>query len=127
MIDTLTKNESCCSAAGDRATITYRPQFDIWESEDELVLYGDLPGVSAEDLEMHLENGELKIHGKVAPRQGNVEMLYSEYGIGDFCRSFAVSEAIDPEQIAAELQHGVLTVHLPKREAVKPRRIEVKS
>ena len=92
-----------------------------------MVLYGDLPGVASEDLDIHFEKGELKIYGKVAPRNANVELLYGEYGIGDFHRSFSVSEAIDAEKIAAELKNGVLTVHLPKREAVKPRRIEVKS
>ena len=88
---------------------------------------GDLPGVASEDLDIHCENGELKIVGKVAPRNTNIQPLYSEYGIGDFHRAFAVSEVIDTEKISAELKNGVLTVHLPKIERVKPRRIEVKS
>jgi len=130
MINTLAKNGSCCSAPETqvmKGAVTYSPRFDVWESDDELVLYGDLPGVASEDLDIHFEKGELKIYGKVAPRNANVELLYGEYGIGDFHRSFSVSEAIDAEMIAAELKNGVLTVHLPKREAVKPRRIEVKS
>jgi HSP20 family protein len=131
MINTLAKNGSCCSAPEThqvmKGVVTYSPRFDVWENDDELVLYGDLPGVASEDLDIHFEKGELKVYGKVAPRNANVELLYGEYGIGDFHRSFSVSEAIDPEKIAAELKNGVLTVHLPKREAVKPRRIEVKS
>ena len=54
-------------------------------------------------------------------------MLYSEYGIGDFYRTFSVAETIDGSKISAELKNGVLTVHLPKTEEVKPRRIEVTS
>jgi HSP20 family molecular chaperone IbpA len=128
MANTLTKNGPSCSAPEAqvmKGAVTYNPRFDFWEDDDELVLYGDLPGVASSDLDIHFEQGELKIYGKVAPRNANVELLYGEYGIGDFHRSFSVSEAIDPEKIAAELKNGVLTVHLPKREAVKPRRIEV--
>ena len=130
MINTLAKNGSCCPAPDTqvmKGTTTYSPRFDVWENDDELVLYGDLPGVASEDLDIHFEKGELKIYGKVAPRNANVELLYGEYGIGDFHRSFSVSEAIDARRSQADLKNGVLTVHLPKREAVKPRRIEVKS
>ena len=106
---------------------TYSPRFDIWENEDEMILYGDLPGVMPEDLDVRFENPVLTIHGKVKPRHNDVKFLYGEYGIGDFHGTFTIGEAIDTERIAAELKNGVLTVHLPKNEKVKPRRIEVKS
>jgi len=105
---------------------TFRPRFDIWETEHELVLCGDMPGVSPADLEVRFENKELTIHGKAPARHQDVEMLYSEYGVGDFYRSFTIGEAIDTEKISAEMKDGVLTLHLPKAEAVKPRRIEIK-
>ena len=129
MIDTLTEKAACPTPDTQvlKGCVTFSPRFDIWESEDELVLYGDLPGVASEDLDIHFEKGELKIFGRVAPRHVNNEPLYSEYGIGDFQRTFSVSEMIDTEKISAELKNGVLTLHLPKSEAVKPRRIEVKS
>ena len=104
---------------------TYTPRFDIWETEDELVLYGDLPGVDAGDLDIRFENRELTILGKVAPRHTERRSVYSEYGIGDFYRTFAIGESINGDKIAAELKNGVLTVHLPKSDAVKPRRISV--
>jgi HSP20 family molecular chaperone IbpA len=88
---------------------TYRPRFDIWENDDEMILYGDLPGVTPEDLEVRFENPVLTIHGKVSPRHNDIKFLHGEYGIGDFHRTFTV-----------------VTVHLPKSERVKPRRIEVK-
>jgi len=125
MLNTLVKNATQENQVM-KGAVTYSPRFDVWENDDELVLFGDLPGVASEDLDIHFEKGELRIYGKVAPRN-SVELLYGEYGIGDFHRSFTLSEAIDPERISAELKQGVLTVHLPKREAVKPRRIEVKS
>jgi len=107
--------------------VSYVPRFDIWESDDELLLYGDLPGVKPEDLDIQFENNELTVHGKVGPRHEGINFVYGEYGIGDFHRSFTVGEAIDADKISAELHNGVLTLHLPKTEKVKPRRIEVKA
>lgn len=109
-----------------RAGATYTPRFDILENENELLLLGDLPGVAKEDLDLRFEKNELAIYGKAPPRQENVEYLYSEYGVGDFYRAFTIGEAIDAANISAELKNGVLTIHLPKTEAVKPRRIAVK-
>ena len=106
---------------------TYSPRIDIWETTEELVLYADMPGVAAENLDIQFENRELRIHGKVCPRHENINFLYGEYGIGDFYRTFTIGEAIDSEKISAELKDGVLTLHLPKSEAVKPRRIAVKA
>jgi len=67
------------------------------------------------------------IHGRVCPRHESISFLYGEYGIGDFYRTFAIGEVIDQEKISAELKNGVLALHLPKTEAVKSRRIEVKA
>jgi HSP20 family protein len=106
---------------------TYVPRFDIWEGDDELRLYGDLPGVSPDHLDIQFENQELTIHGKVCRCHEGVECMYGEYGIGDFHRTFTIGEAIDAEKISAEMHNGVLTLHLPKSEEVKPRRIEVKA
>lgn len=106
---------------------TYVPRFDIWEGNDELLLMGDLPGVAPENLDIRFEDRELTIYGKVCPRQQGIQFLYGEYGIGNFHRSFTIGEAIDTEKISAEMHNGVLTLHLPKSEKAKPRRIEVKS
>jgi HSP20 family molecular chaperone IbpA len=111
---------TCCGTC-------FSPRFDIWETDDELVLTGDLPGVNTDDLEVRFEDRELVIHGKVASRHADVEFLYGEYGTGDFYRSFTVGESIAAEKIWAELKNGVVTIHLPKSDDVKPRRIEIKS
>ena len=107
-------------------SVTYTPRFDIWENENELLLYGDLPGVDAGNLDIRFEDKQLSIHGRVEPRNNGVQYLYAEYGVGDFFRTFSIGESIDATKISAELKNGVLTVHLPKTEAVKPKRIEVR-
>ena len=99
----------------------------IVENDEELVLFGDLPGVTNEDLDVRFENGELTIEGKVPTRHVEHEFVYGEYGIGDFYRSFTISETIDAEKISAELRDGVLALHLPKVAAAKPRKIMVKA
>jgi HSP20 family molecular chaperone IbpA len=104
---------------------SYVPRFDICETDDELMLCGDLPGVKLEDLDIRFENRELVIHGKVEPRNAQAQYSYQEYGIGDYHRSFTIGEAVDSSKIAASMRDGVLTIHLPKTEQVKPRRIKV--
>lgn len=120
-------NGNVAVAERTRNAVTYTPRFDIVETESELVLYGDLPGVSKDNLDVRFENGQLTIQGKVEPRHADHEFVYGEYGIGDFYRSFTISEDIDAEKISAELHNGVLTLHLPKAESVRPRKIAVKA
>ena len=105
---------------------TYSPRFDIWENDDEMILYGDLPGVMPEDLDVRFERPVLTIHGTVRPRHQDIKLLHCEYGVGNFHRAFTIGDAINADRISAELKNGVVTVHLPKSEKVKPRRIEVK-
>ena len=106
--------------------IFYTPHVDILETEDELVLYADVPGVKPENVDVRCENGELTLHARCSPRQQEMEYALCEYGVGDFYRAFTLDESIDAGKISAELKNGVLTLHLPKAEAVKPRRIAVK-
>jgi HSP20 family molecular chaperone IbpA len=129
MSDELAKQEKSDVATVERTHggVTYSPRIDILETDEELVLYADLPGVASEDLDIRYENRELTINGKVSPRHSDIQFLYGEYGIGDFFRTFAIGETVDSEKISAELKDGVLTLHLPKTEQVKPRRIEVTS
>jgi HSP20 family protein len=125
----LTKQETPNVAMAERMqeAATFTPRFDIWENEDEILLYGDLPGVAPNDLDIRFENGELTIHGRVAPRHAERRSLYGEYGVGDFFRSFAIGQTIDSTQISAGLKQGVVILHLPKTAAVRPRRIAVKA
>jgi len=110
-----------------QAQRTYVPRVDIVETDNELRLYADMPGVQPEDLDVRFENGLLVIHGKVQPRHKDVQYLYAEYGVGDYHREFAIHEDIDANRISAEYHNGVLVVTLPKSEEVKPKRIQVKA
>jgi HSP20 family protein len=121
-----TSNGSC-EVAHPESQISFTPRFDIWETDQEYVLAGDLPGVDPENLEIRYEKQELTIYGKVTPRQGEARFFGVEYGVGDFHRSFQVGEQIDGEGISAELKNGVLTLHLPKRAEVRPRKIAVQA
>lgn len=104
----------------------YQPHVDILEAGVELLMVADLPGVQGDTIDINFEDRMLTIQGTVAPRYGDrVDFLLYEYGIGDFYRTFRVSEQIDPGRIHAEFAGGVLTVHLPKVEKAKPRKIAV--
>lgn len=115
------------SAAQSRPRVWFTPRFDLWESDTEYLLLGDLPGVESADLNLTCEKGELKIHGKVGERNYNAPYFAEEYGVGDFHRSFTVGELIDETAIEAELNDGVLTIRLPKRPEAQPRKISVKA
>ena len=81
---------------------TYRPNVDIIEKSDELLLIADMPGTTTENIDVRFENGEMTIFGKVPERQKEeVRYVSQEYGVGDYLRTFQVSEAIDAEKISA--------------------------
>jgi HSP20 family protein len=109
-----------------RGGVHFTPRVDIVETDAELTLYAEVPGVRPEDVDLHYEKGELVLHGRVQPRHGQQPMLLQEYEEGDFYRAFTIHESIDSGQISAECKNGVLTVHLPKAEAARPRQIRVR-
>jgi len=109
-----------------RGGCCYRPNVDILEKDDELVVLADMPGTKGSKIDIRFDAGTLDIHAEVEPRQyEDTEYLLHEYGVGNYCRRFRISEAIDASKIVAEYTDGVLTLHLPKSEAVKPRKITV--
>jgi len=111
-----------------RAGTCFYPAVDIVERADELTLFADMPGTDASNIDVNFENGTLTICGRVQRGEQQPEARsLCEYGIGDFCRSFEVSEAIDASRITAEYVDGVLTLHLPKTEGAKPRKIAVRA
>ena len=124
----LTSSDESQSAEYTRSGQFYRPNVDIRETTDDLVLVADVPGARSEDIDINFEDGTLAVHAKVNNRQTNDTVyLLQEYGVGDFYRTFKVSEQIDSTRISAEYHDGVLTIHLPKIEAAKPRKISVQS
>jgi HSP20 family protein len=107
--------------------VTYTPRVDILETDDQLTLYADLPGVALEDLDIHFEDRQLTIFGRLRPQHEGVKYLREEYGVGDFYRVFAIGQDINPSKISAEMSAGVVRIHLPKADVVKPRKIAVTS
>jgi len=120
--------EAATGTEHTRSGRCYRPNVDILEREDELTVLADVPGASADRIDVKFEEGTLAIHAHVEPRQPeDISYMLQEYGVGDFYRTFRVSEAVDAGKITAEYTDGVLILHLPKTEATKPRKIAVKS
>ena len=109
-----------------RGGVYFTPRVDIVETDQELVLYADLPGVRPDDVDLRYEQGELTLHGRVQPRQPERGALLNEYEVGDFYRAFQIHETIDASKIGADFKNGVLTIHLPKMEQAKPRQITVR-
>jgi HSP20 family protein len=110
-----------------RGGIYFTPRVDIYETDKELTLYADLPGVHPENVELRYERGQLFLHGRLQPRQQQANYLLQEYDVGDYYRVFDIHESIDAGKIEAEFKNGVLIVHLPKVEAARPRQITVRS
>ncbi|MCE5267601.1 MAG: Hsp20/alpha crystallin family protein [Planctomycetaceae bacterium] len=126
--NTITKPaaEEAAMAERTRCGCCYRPNVDILEQGDELLVRADVPGAKSDSIDIHFEDGTLEIRAEVPPRyEGREEFLLREYGVGDYYRTFQVSEAIDSGKISANYADGVLTLHLPKAEALKPRKIAV--
>lgn len=126
--ETAIRRESQVRPERTRDHRVYTPPVDIIEQKDGLLLLADMPGVEPKDLDIEYENGMLTLRGKVEPRerQGARHLLY-EYGVGDYFRTFTLGEGIDVDKIEAEFKDGVVNLHLPKAEALKPHKIEIKS
>lgn len=104
----------------------FTPSVDIYENEEAIILTADMPGVNNESVDIHLEDSTLRIQGHVA-RGKIANPLVEEYRIGDYIRTFTLSNLIDQENIQASMKNGVLRLELPKSEAAKPRKITVKT
>jgi len=106
----------------------YVPRATIYEINEEIVIHVDMPGVSSENIDLVLEKNELKINGIVDDYSPEgYSLVYSEYGVGDYERTFVVPNDIDREKIQATMKDGVLELHLVRAEAYQARKIDVAS
>ncbi|MDF1564117.1 MAG: Hsp20/alpha crystallin family protein [Deltaproteobacteria bacterium] len=103
---------------------TVRPLVDVFENDEEILLVADLPGVPAGNLKVRLEDGELTLEGRWHDTEDR-KTLATEYVPVDYRRTFVVPDGIDPESVKARAKDGVVTIHLPKAEAFRPREIPV--
>ncbi len=102
------------------------PRVDVYENAHELLVLADVPGATKDSMTVHLDKGELTLEARrETPTHGSP--VQAEYRPLDYHRVFAVPQGIDASKIEAQLTAGVLRVRLPKSEALKPRRIEIKA
>jgi len=103
------------------------PPVDIYENENEFVIKAEMPGVNKDGVNVTLDNNELEINGKI---NGNLpdknDLKYSEFNLHNYHRKFNVGDIIDRNALKAGLDNGILTVTLPKKEEVKPKKIEIR-
>ncbi|MGP0072816.1 MAG: Hsp20/alpha crystallin family protein [Bryobacteraceae bacterium] len=108
-------------------TRPWAPAVDIMETENELVLKADVPGVALKDIDIQLENGTLTVKGerKYEKEEKNKGYHRMERSYGTFVRYFTVPDTVDAEHVHAAYEAGVLTITLPKKEVAKPKTIKV--
>lgn len=104
----------------------FRPATDILEREDGFYILMDLPGVKLEDMIIDLQDDELTVTGKTSLGQGEEEhVTTAQFGDCEYVRSISITDIVDRERIKANLDGGVLELHLPKVEKIQPKRIEI--
>ena len=111
-----------------RSTNVFTPDVDILEKDESIIVLADIPGVGESGVDITLEKDVLSIYAKVEPEVPEKhQLLRAEYGIGDYQRSFTISNEIDREKIEATVKNGVLRLVLPKAKAAQTKKITVQS
>ena len=115
------------TAQQGRTERTLRPPVDIFEDSTGITVQADMPGVSKDRLEVHIDNDTLSIDGTadISMPEG-MEPLYADIRSTHYQRSFSLSRELDGEKVDATLKDGVLTLRIPKREQYQPRKVEVR-
>lgn len=111
-----------------RSRKAYVPRADIFETDNEIIVLADMPGVDENSVDITLEKNVLSINGLVEPAPPyNYSLAYAEYEVGDYFRRFTLSDEVDQENIQATVKNGVLRLHLPKAGPAQARKIAVKA
>ena len=104
-----------------------RPRVDVFESAHGITIHADLPGVSNDRLNLQVDKDTLRITGDaVIETPSGMEPLWAEVRSTRFDRAFTLSAELDTENISASIRNGVLTVTVPKRAEVRPRKVQVR-
>ncbi len=105
---------------------TFRPEIDIRETPEAYIVVADVPGATAEAVDITLDQGVLTFRATVPTREpAGARRVVREYGVGHYERSFRIGEGVDTDKIGAEVKDGVLTLTLPKAETTRARKIQV--
>lgn len=124
------KEKAEVTSAGEqtRPGLVFTPAVDIFETDKEITVLADMPGVKAQDLDIDLHDNVLSLDGNVQLPEGSDEVdVIREYRTGKYYRQFTLSQVIDQGKIEAAMKEGVLRLTLPKVEAATPRKIAVRS
>ena len=112
---------------GDLGARAWAPPVDVYETEHDVVLKAELPGVDPKEVEVRVEDGTLYLKGERKfeneVKQDNYHRIERAYG--SFVRSFPLPSSVDAEKANAQYKNGVLTLTLPKREEAKPKTIKI--
>ena len=100
------------------------PLVDIFENDDEILLYADVPGVEKTDVNVGIDNGKLSLSA-VRTIKSSGSAQWEEFETVEYRRNFSIPQTIDVEKVKAELKDGILHLHLPKSAQAKPRQIEI--
>lgn len=114
---------------GGESMTRFNPSFDVKETKDAYHFKADLPGMGERDLDISLTANRLTISGRreEEKRDENDRFFAYERSYGSFTRSFTLPEGIDSEHVQADMKDGVLSVVVPKKPEVQPRRIQIKA
>ncbi|MFH0824154.1 MAG: Hsp20/alpha crystallin family protein [Pseudomonadota bacterium] len=108
-----------------REGVYFTPAVDIYETEKELVMLVDMPGVEGSTVEVDLKDDVLSLIGRVPGDDVGGEDLLTEYRSGNYFRTFRLTEVVDQAGISAAMKDGVLTLTLPKAQKAVPRKIPI--
>jgi HSP20 family molecular chaperone IbpA len=123
---TISKEPAAISREATRSGHRYvAPPVDIVETDEGLILVADVPGLDEQHLEISVDQGVLTIEGQVS--FGSGDLLWREYAMDGYWRQFQLPDSYDAAKAKAEVRYGVLTLHLPKAEAAKPRKIAIEA
>ena len=111
----------------EMTTSTWAPSVDIFETEKELVLTAEIPGIDEKDVEIKIEDNTLSLKGERKFEKETKEENYHriERSYGSFYRAFTLPNSIDPEKIQATHENGVLKITMPKRDELQPRKVKI--
>ncbi len=109
------------------ATTTWSPAVDIFETDGDIVVKAELPGMDRKDITLHLENNILTLKGERRFEKETKEENYHrvERAYGGFSRAFSIPATVDEEKIRADYKDGVLKIILPKKDQAKPKQIKI--
>lgn len=130
MIDTPTRTNIGTDSVTHAKTSdrTFRPPLDLYDLGDRFEIHVDLPGATADSIELTVHRGVLTVEAEVEPRWADdARVLHAEYGVGRFRRQVRLGEDVDADALSADFALGVLTVGLPKNARLRPRKIPVRS